>query len=188
MLDREEEAEGFALLEPHSQIRPREFPVHRERERDPVRLYNGRERLNSVLELIRRPRYPQVVTRRRPDDCSDVEGEDATSEMALRKRFVSDRAVFIFFEEDLNIVFTSATVPFGLEGCGTKNLPPVGVRNRKRQASVGVRTWRLVHPLSTIRRRTYVDRTVIGQVALEVYGGNPLENEIKRRGAVERGP
>src|SRR5204863_340396 len=80
--------------------------------------------------------------------------------------------VFLIFKRQVDIVFARATVPLSLAGHRTTNLPAVGVRNRKGQASIRVRIWRLVHPLPTITRRTYIHRRVIGQITHEVHRFN----------------
>src|SRR5262245_42710779 len=164
MLDREKEAKGFTLLEPHLQIRSCELPVHCKAKWHPVGFYDSRQCLNAIFKLINRSRYPKIVTRRGAYNNSHIESQNATSEVTFHQSLdslCSQKTLSPIFKYDLNVAFIRATVPLSLAGHRTTNLPAVGVSNRKGQAPIGVSIWRLVHPLSTITRRAYIHGTVI---------------------------
>src|SRR5690349_5122187 len=92
MFDGEKEAKGFALLEPHLQIRSCEFPVHCKGVRHPVGFYGSRQCLNAIFKFINRSGYPKVVTWTRAYNNSHIESQNATSKVPIHQLFV-----FFFF-------------------------------------------------------------------------------------------
>src|SRR5580692_1389472 len=59
-------------------------PVHREGERAPVRFDGRRKRGYSILDHIRRPGNPKVISRLGTKQAIDLEGQDSIAEVAGR--------------------------------------------------------------------------------------------------------
>src|SRR5690348_12758109 len=70
---------------------------------------------------------------------------------------------------DGDITDRRPAVPLDFDRHGTQHIPAVGIRDRERQAAIGVPVWKIIHPLALWPRRGQLRRKVVERIAGEFH-------------------
>src|SRR5262252_9253423 len=169
-LQRPHVAERLAFVEPDSDARTGELPVHGKGIGRPISLDDAGKRRDRIFRPVHWALHQKIDARLGTKSYRDMEGQNAVAEVAHR------RHAGPWIAENAHRTDVRAAFPASNEAAAAKNFPAVGISDGKRQAAIGKTISRRVHPAALDRSRTDVQFVSFQNIGSEFHAIHIWQN------------